>query len=44
VREIAESSRAPAETVRSRLRLAKEAIREHIAGNPRLARLVGDQA
>jgi RNA polymerase sigma-70 factor (ECF subfamily) len=44
VREIAESSRVPAETVRSRLRLAKEAVREHIAGNPRLVKLVGDPA
>ncbi len=44
VREIADSSRIPAETVRSRLRLAKEAIRERVAGDARLGKLVGDPA
>jgi RNA polymerase sigma-70 factor (ECF subfamily) len=44
VREIADSSRVPLETVRSRLRLAKEAVRDHIAGDPRLGNLVGEQA
>jgi RNA polymerase sigma-70 factor (ECF subfamily) len=44
VREIADSSRVPAETVRSRLRLAKEALRRLIAGDPQLGMLVGDEA
>jgi RNA polymerase sigma-70 factor (ECF subfamily) len=37
LKEIAASTRAPLNTVRSRLRLAKEAIRRRIADNPALA-------
>ena len=44
VREIADSCRVPAETVRSRLRLAKDALRKLIAGDPQLGMLVGDEA
>jgi RNA polymerase sigma-70 factor (ECF subfamily) len=36
VAEVAESTGVPAETVRSRLRLAKRALRDRIEGNPRL--------
>lgn len=35
--EIAQASRAPMNTVRSRLRLAKEALRKKIESNPALA-------
>lgn len=42
VRETAEASGVPVETVRSRLRLAKEALRERIAQDPRLEGLVGE--
>jgi RNA polymerase sigma-70 factor (ECF subfamily) len=44
VEEIADSTGAPVNTVRSRLRLAKEALRERIAGDPAMAELaeVGD--
>ncbi|HEY4105329.1 MAG TPA: sigma-70 family RNA polymerase sigma factor [Polyangiaceae bacterium] len=37
VPEIAESAGIPPETVRSRLRVAKEALRERVLGEPRLA-------
>jgi RNA polymerase sigma factor (sigma-70 family) len=42
VREIASASRAPLETVRSRLRLAKHALRDKVADDPELAVLVGE--
>jgi len=41
VKEIADTSRAPVETVRSRLRLAKGALRDRIARDPRLGLIVG---
>jgi RNA polymerase sigma-70 factor (ECF subfamily) len=44
VREIAESSGVPVETVRSRLRLAKQALRERISEDPLLAHLVKEPA
>lgn len=40
VAEIAETSRLPVETVRSRLRLAKHALRDRARNTPRLARLI----
>jgi RNA polymerase sigma-70 factor (ECF subfamily) len=40
VEEIAEEMRVPPNTVRSRLRLAKEALRERIDGDPALRELV----
>jgi RNA polymerase sigma factor (sigma-70 family) len=40
--EIARATRAPLETVRSRLRLAKQALRLRMLGDPRLHNLVGD--
>ena len=40
VREIADTSRVPVETVRSRLRLAKQALRERVLADPRLAKIV----
>jgi RNA polymerase sigma-70 factor (ECF subfamily) len=43
VKEIADTSRAPVETVRSRLRLAKGALRDRIAHDPRLGRIVGGE-
>jgi RNA polymerase sigma factor (sigma-70 family) len=43
VKEIADTSRKPVETIRSRLRLAKGALRERIAGDPRLGRIVGGE-
>jgi RNA polymerase sigma-70 factor (ECF subfamily) len=42
VREIADTARIPQETVRSRLRLAKNALRERIEGDPALQKIVGD--
>lgn len=39
--EIAEASRAPLETVRSRLRLAKQALRSRMEEDPRLAHWIG---
>jgi RNA polymerase sigma-70 factor (ECF subfamily) len=36
VQEIARASNAPAETVRSRLRLARQALRKRVLGNPTL--------
>ena len=39
--EIAEASGAPLNTVRSRLRLAKEAVRSRIEANPELAEALG---
>ncbi|HVY30203.1 MAG TPA: sigma-70 family RNA polymerase sigma factor [Polyangiaceae bacterium] len=36
VQEVAEQSGAPVETVRSRLRLAKQALRKRVLGHPRL--------
>lgn len=39
VPEIAETSGVPAETVRSRLRLAKQALRARVLGNPRFDEL-----
>lgn len=44
VREIAEVSGAPVETVRSRLRLSKQALRERVSADPRLAKIVGDES
>jgi RNA polymerase sigma-70 factor (ECF subfamily) len=43
VKEIADTSRKPVETIRSRLRLAKGALRERIADDPRLGRIVGGE-
>jgi RNA polymerase sigma-70 factor (ECF subfamily) len=43
VREIAEASRAPVETVRSRLRLAKQALRTRIAKDPELGKIVEER-
>jgi RNA polymerase sigma-70 factor (ECF subfamily) len=37
LQEIADATETPANTVRSRLRLAKEAMRKRIANNPVLA-------
>ena len=42
VAEIADTSRVPQETVRSRLRLAKRALRERASGDPRLVTLAED--
>jgi DNA-directed RNA polymerase specialized sigma24 family protein len=42
--EIAESSGAPAETARSRMRLARGGECKRLARSPRLAQLVGDRA
>ena len=44
VRETANASRVPIETVRSRLRLAKQALRDRVAGNAELATIVGEPA
>jgi len=43
VREIADASRTPLETLRSRLRLAKQALRERIAADPELGKIVGER-
>jgi len=43
VREIAETSRVPMETVRSRLRLSKHALRARVLVDPRLG-MVGEQS
>lgn len=40
--EVAEETGAPVNTVRSRLRLAKDAIRRRVAEDPRLAELFGE--
>ena len=40
VQEIAEACRVPRETVRSRLRLSKRALRAHVLGDPRLAEML----
>jgi RNA polymerase sigma-70 factor, ECF subfamily len=40
VQEIAEACQIPRETVRSRLRLSKRALRAHVLGDPRLAEMV----
>jgi RNA polymerase sigma factor (sigma-70 family) len=44
VPEIAESSGVPLETVRSRLRLAKQALRKRVLNNPKLREAVDDVA
>ena len=44
VREIANASRAPLETVRSRLRLAKQALRDRVAEDVQLSKLVREPA
>jgi RNA polymerase sigma-70 factor (ECF subfamily) len=44
VREIAEASSAPIETVRSRLRLAKQALRERAADDAELVKIIGEEA
>jgi RNA polymerase sigma-70 factor (ECF subfamily) len=44
VREIADVSGTPVETVRSRLRLAKQALRTRVADDPELRKIVGDEA
>ncbi len=44
VPEIAESVGVPLETVRSRLRLAKQAVRERVLGDPRLGKLVEESS
>ncbi len=43
VREIADASGSPCETVRSRLRLAKNALRDRVAEDPELAQTAGDE-
>ncbi|MBN1612588.1 MAG: sigma-70 family RNA polymerase sigma factor [Polyangiaceae bacterium] len=40
VQEIAEACQVPRDTVKSRLRLSKRALRVHVLGDPRLAELV----
>jgi RNA polymerase sigma-70 factor (ECF subfamily) len=42
VREIAGTVRAPVETIRSRLRLAKQSLRERIVDDPDLEAIVGE--
>jgi len=42
VQEIADASRLPLETVRSRLRLAKQALRKRVLSSPRLRAAVDD--
>ena len=42
VREIADASRTPVETIRSRLRLAKQALRDRVARDPELGKIVGE--
>jgi RNA polymerase sigma-70 factor (ECF subfamily) len=44
VREIATTTRIPHETVRSRLRLAKQALRDRVADDPELGKIVGEEA
>jgi RNA polymerase sigma-70 factor (ECF subfamily) len=44
VPEIAESAGVPLETVRSRLRLAKQAVRERVLGDPRLGKMVEESS
>ena len=44
VPEIAESAGVPAETVRSRLRLAKAALRERVLEDPRLGKIVEESS
>jgi RNA polymerase sigma-70 factor (ECF subfamily) len=44
VREIADTSGTPPETVRSRLRLAKNALRDRVADDPELGKIVGEEA
>ncbi len=44
VPEIAETSRVPLETVRSRLRLAKQALRERASGDARLAQIARESS
>src|SRR5262249_36571030 len=44
VREIADASGTPPETVRSRLRLAKNALRDRVADDPELGKIVGEEA
>ncbi len=44
VPEIAESVGVPLETVRSRLRLAKQAVRERVLGDPRLGKMVEESS
>ena len=39
--EIASSVRVPVETVRSRLRLAKQALRRRLLGDPALKEIIG---
>ena len=42
--EIADSSRVPIETLRSRLRAAKRALRERVLGDPRFWEITGDSS
>lgn len=44
VPEIAGAVRVPAETVRSRLRLAKQALREHVRRDARLTQIVEESS
>jgi RNA polymerase sigma factor (sigma-70 family) len=44
VPEIAESAGVPLETVRSRLRLAKQAVRARVLGDPRLGKMVEESS
>ena len=43
VAEIAQTASLPLETVRSRLRLAKQALRKRVLGNPRLREAVDQE-
>lgn len=42
--EIADSSQVPLETLRSRLRLAKQALRRRVLGDPRFEGIVGESS
>jgi RNA polymerase sigma-70 factor (ECF subfamily) len=44
VREIADAAGTPVETVRSRLRLGKQALRARVADDPELRQIVGEEA
>ncbi len=44
VPEIAESANLPVETVRSRLRVAKQAVRERVLADPRLAKIARESS
>ena len=43
MQEVADATGAPVNTVRSRLRLAKEALRHRIEKDPAFAELIGEE-